>query len=44
MTTEERLSRLETKVAEYESLIGKLKAYAALTPGGRMLLKILGAP
>lgn len=43
-TTEERLSRIEAKVAEHESLIAKLKAYALLTPTGRMLLKILGAP
>lgn len=44
MNTEERLSRLEEKMAEYETLIAKLKAYAALTPAGRMLLKVLGAP
>lgn len=44
MNTEERLSRLEEKMAEHETLIAKLKAYAALTPTGRMLLKILRAP
>lgn len=44
MNTEERLTKLEVQMAEYETLIAKLKAYAVLTPAGRMLLKILGAP
>jgi hypothetical protein len=43
VSTEERLSRLEAKLAEHENLIAKLKAYAVLTPAGRMLLKVLGA-
>jgi hypothetical protein len=43
-TTEERLSRLEAKLAEHETLIAKLKAYARLFPAGRALLKALGAP
>lgn len=42
MNTEERLSALETKLAEHEKLITKLRAYAVLTPGGRMILKVLG--
>jgi uncharacterized coiled-coil protein SlyX len=42
MTTDERLSQLEAKIAEYERLIGKLKEYARLTPGGRLMLKVLG--
>lgn len=44
MDTEERLSRLEAKLAEYDRLIGALTAYARLTPVGRLLLKIVGAP
>jgi uncharacterized coiled-coil protein SlyX len=43
VSTEERLSRLEAKLAEHEGLIAKLKAYALLTPAGRVLLKALGA-
>jgi hypothetical protein len=42
MDTEERLSRLEAKLAEYDGLIARLKAYARLTPTGRILLKTLG--
>jgi uncharacterized coiled-coil protein SlyX len=41
--TEERLSKLEEKLAEYDRLIAGLKAYARLTPAGRVLLKALGA-
>lgn len=43
MDTEERLSQIETKLAEYERLIERLKAYARLTPTGRMFLKVLGS-
>jgi len=42
MTTDERLSLLERKLAEHDRLIAKLVAYAKLTPGGRLLLKALG--
>ena len=43
MDTDERLSKLEEKLAEYDKLIARLKAYARLTPTGRILLKVLGA-
>lgn len=42
MDTDERLSRLEAKLVEYDRLVAGLKAYARLTPTGRMLLKVLG--
>lgn len=42
MDTEERLTKLEAKLAEYDRLITALKAYAKLTPTGRILLKVLG--
>ena len=42
MDTDERLSRLESKLAEHDDLIQKLVIYAQLTPTGRMILKILG--
>ena len=42
MDTDERLSRLESRLAEYDRLISALKAYARLTAGGRLLLKSLG--
>jgi uncharacterized coiled-coil protein SlyX len=40
--TDERLSRLESRLAEHDDLIAKLIVYAQLTPAGRMILKILG--
>jgi uncharacterized coiled-coil protein SlyX len=40
--TEQRLSALEARLAAQEALIAKLRAYAALTPTGRAILKILG--
>jgi hypothetical protein len=42
MDTDERLSKLEQRLDEYERLIERLKAYARLTPTGRVLLKVLG--
>jgi hypothetical protein len=43
MDTEERLTELEAKLAEYDRLLERLKAYARLTPTGRLMLKVLGA-
>lgn len=42
METEERLSKLEEKLAEYDKLIDRLKQFARLSPTGRALLKVLG--
>jgi uncharacterized coiled-coil protein SlyX len=42
MTTEERLTRLEEKLAEHDAIIVRLTDCARLTPTGRMILKILG--
>ena len=42
MDTDERLSKLEAKLAEYDRLIAKLKLFAKLSPTGRMLLKAVG--
>lgn len=42
MDTDERLSRLESRLAEHESLIQKLIMFAQLTPKGRFILKVLG--
>jgi len=39
---DERLALLEKKVAEHESLIVLLVAYARTTAKGRMVLKLLG--
>jgi uncharacterized coiled-coil protein SlyX len=41
--TDERLSALETRLAELENVLDRLKKYARLTPTGRVLLKIVGA-
>jgi hypothetical protein len=42
MDTEERVTLLEQKLADHDRLIGKLIAYARLTPSGRMILALLG--
>ena len=42
MDNDERLALLEKKVAEHESLIVLLVAYARTTAKGRMVLKLLG--
>ncbi len=42
MDSDERLALLEKKVAQHESLIVLLVAYARTTPKGRMMLKLLG--
>lgn len=42
MDNDERIALLEKKVAEHESLIVLLVAYAKTTPKGRMVLKLLG--
>jgi hypothetical protein len=42
MDTQERLSALEARLAEYDRLIEKLKAFARLSPAGRLLLKGMG--
>jgi hypothetical protein len=40
--TDERLSRLESQLAEYDRLISRLKQYASCFPAGRVVLKFLG--
>lgn len=40
--TDQRLSRLESRLAEHDRIITALKAYAKLHPAGRTLLKVLG--
>lgn len=42
MDTDERIALLEKKVAQHESLITLLAAYARTTAKGRMVLKLLG--
>lgn len=42
VSVEERVAWLELRLAHYDSLVAKLRAYARLTPTGRMLLKALG--
>lgn len=42
MDNEERIAVLERKVAEHESLIVLLVAYARTSVKGRMMLKLLG--
>lgn len=42
MDTEERLSRIESRLAEHDRLIERLISYAKLTPAGRVVLKVLG--
>jgi uncharacterized coiled-coil protein SlyX len=42
METEERISALETKLAAYDVVIGRLIAYARTTIKGRLLLRALG--
>ena len=42
MDTDERIAALERRLAEYDTLIGRLIAYARLTKGGRLLLKAVG--
>lgn len=42
MDTEERLSRIESRLAEHDRLIERLINYAKLTPAGRVVLKVLG--
>jgi hypothetical protein len=40
--TDERLTRLESRLAEHDRLISMLKQYARMFPAGRALLKALG--
>jgi uncharacterized coiled-coil protein SlyX len=40
--TDERLTALERKLAEHDTLIARLVAFARLTPKGRMILRALG--
>lgn len=42
MDTDERIALLEKKVAEHESLVVLLVAYARTTAKGRLMLKLLG--
>jgi uncharacterized coiled-coil protein SlyX len=42
MQTDERITALEERLAQYDALIAKLRAYARLTTTGRVLLKALG--
>jgi uncharacterized coiled-coil protein SlyX len=42
METDERISALEARLAEYDQLVARLKAFAALSRTGRMLLKVIG--
>jgi uncharacterized coiled-coil protein SlyX len=42
METEERLSRLEEKLAAHDRLIARLIAFARETKKGRILLAMLG--
>lgn len=42
MDNDERLALLEEKVAQHESMIVLLVAYARTTAKGRMVLKLLG--
>lgn len=42
MDTDERISALEARLAEYDRLISRLIAYARLHPSGRLMLKMLG--
>lgn len=42
METQERLEKLEKRMAELDALLAKLTAVAAAHPLGRMLLKTLG--
>lgn len=42
MDTEERVSALERKVAEYDRIIAWLMVYARMTRAGRVFLKGLG--
>ena len=42
MDTDERIALLEKKVAEHESLVVLLVAYARATAKGRLMLKLLG--
>jgi hypothetical protein len=42
METDERVAALERRLAEYDELVARLKEYARLTAGGRLLLKVLG--
>jgi hypothetical protein len=42
METEERLTALEAKLAAYDTLVGRLIAFARTSAKGRLLLKALG--
>lgn len=42
MDTEERISALEERLAAYDTLAGRLIAFARTTARGRLLLKALG--
>lgn len=42
METDERISALERRIAEYDTLVGRLIAYARSTAKGRLFLKVLG--
>lgn len=42
LTLEERVRFLEERLANYDTLIGKLIAYARLTKAGRVMLRGLG--
>lgn len=42
MDTDERLSALEQKLADYDALVERLVAFARTTPKGRVVLALLG--
>lgn len=42
MTTEERVSLLEERLAYYDGVISRLIQFARLTPKGQTVLKMLG--
>lgn len=43
MTTDERVTALEKRLAEYDELIRRLTTLARVLPKGRLILKAIGA-